>query len=591
MTIRLLPPNLVNQIAAGEVLERPASAVKELVENAIDAGATKIEVSLRDGGKALISVTDNGCGMGPQELSLAVERHATSKLPEEDLWNIHSLGFRGEALPSIGSVARMTLTSQRLDSPEAWSLSVEGGVKGNPEPAAFRPGTKIDIRDLFFATPARLKFLKTPGTEVQYALDTLNRLAMVYPDIAFSLSHDGKVLMSYGANDRLGRLKDIMGKDFALNALPLDAQREGITLTGYVGLPTLNRGTASHIYLVVNGRPVRDKALITAARVAYQDVLARDRYPQVALFLECPNDSVDVNVHPQKSEVRFRDSAGVRGLVIGAIKSVLAGAGHRTATTVSQAALGAFRPSPMSFVPTHQPSLRPFPQGAYEPTVSSLREEWRDLPLDAPSPRALAPQPDSPPTHYPLGVACAQVHGTYIVAQNDKGIVLVDQHAAHERLVYEGLKNQLMTRGIQTQPLLIPEVVELPLSQMAAIKDRLGELAEFGLVLEPFGEGAVLVREVPTHLQDRNYKSLVTDIADELSEFDHTTSLKEKIHEVCSTMACHGSIRAGKSLSLPEMNALLRQMETTPHAGQCNHGRPTYVELTLGEVEKLFGRR
>ena len=609
MTIKLLSPNLVNQIAAGEVLERPASAVKELVENSIDAGATHVDVVMRDGGRTFLSVTDNGCGMTQAELELAVQRHATSKLPDNDLWNINTLGFRGEALPSIGSVSRLTLTSQKQHAEEAWSLLIEGGQQHTSEPTAFRPGTRIEVRDLFYATPARLKFLKMPATEIQHTLDMLNRLSMATPQVGISLSHDGKTLIDYVAQTtnhtgQLERLKEVMGREFADNSCVVESERDGLKLSGYAGLPTLNRGTGSHMYVFVNGRPVKDKLLNSAVRAAYKDFLAKDRFPFVSLFLDCPPEAVDVNVHPTKSEVRFRDTGSVRGMIVGSIKHALNQAGHRASTTVAQEALGAMSaPAPAYY----QPSLKPIPGYTYGATNPAPAPNFHEpssatpnygsvapgsMDFELPSAKTFdTPVADTQQTSYPLGAPCAQVHETYIVAQNEDGIVIVDQHAAHERLVYEEMKRSLQAGHVQTQPLLIPEVVELPTHQLQVLTSKLDDLASFGLVLEPFGNGAVLVREIPCFLEDTNYRQLVTDVADELSEYDASTSLKDKIHEVCSTMACHGSIRSGKKMTPPEMSALLRQMEATPHSGQCNHGRPTYVDLKLKDIEKLFGRR
>jgi len=586
MPIRVLPPTVVNRIAAGEVIERPASAVKELVENAIDAGATRIEVTLREGGRSLISVSDDGCGMSAAELALAVERHATSKLPDDDLTHIATLGFRGEALPSIGAVGRLTITSRAAGSDGAWALTVEGGAKGAVQPAAHAQGTRIELRDLFYATPARLKFLKAARTERDHVEDVINRLAMAHPAIGFALTDEAKPvlrlapaagdLLADAAAARLARLAQVMGRDFADNALQLDVTREGVRLTGHIGLPTLNRATAAQQYLFVNGRPVRDRLLQGAVRGAYQDFLARDRHPLVALFLEVPAEAVDVNVHPAKAEVRFRDAGLVRGLIVGACKHALAEAGHRAATTVATAALGSFRPASV-------------PSGwryAPEPQTAQLHE------VVTPAARAPEPEPvNGAASAYPLGAARAQLHETYIVAQTADGIVIVDQHAAHERLVYERMKEALAAHGIARQALLIPEVVELEGAAAERLVARRAELAELGLVIEAFGPGAIVVREVPALLGIADVKGLVRDLADELAEFGQALSLKERLEEICGTMACHGSVRAGRALTAAEMNALLREMEATPHSGQCNHGRPTYVELKLADIERLFGRR
>jgi DNA mismatch repair protein MutL len=594
MAIRQLPPVLVNRIAAGEVIERPAAAVKELVENAIDAAASRIDIVLEEGGQALISVADNGAGMTPEELALAVERHCTSKLPDDDLSQISALGFRGEALPSIGAVSRMRIVSRPPDVANAWEITVEAGIKHAPVPAAYPTGTRVEVRDLFFATPARLKFLKTLRTERDLALDAVRRLAMAYPGIAFTVTGDeGRVMLRLAAvADSVGRrtrLAALLGRDFAENSVEIDAERGGFRLSGLAGLPTLNRALPRDQYLVVNGRPVRDKLLVGAVRGAYQDVLARDRHPIVALFLDGPPAEIDVNVHPAKAEVRFRESALVRGLIVGALRNALAVAGHRASSTVAAAAVAAFRPpdlhrhsgsSPASLLRFAFPA--PSPSLALAETGNSfLRPIGETEPGAAPAPSEEAP----------LGAARAQLHGTYILAETARGIVLVDQHAAHERLVYERMKEALAERGVARQALLLPEVVELDEAAAARLAARAQELAEFGLVLEPFGPGAVVVREVPALLPGVDVKALVRDLADELAEWGDTLALKERIETVCGTLACHTSVRAGRRLSPVEMDALLRQMEATPNSGQCNHGRPTYVALDLADIERLFGRR
>ena len=605
MTLRRLPEGLVNRIAAGEVVERPAAVVKELVENALDAGARQIDVVLRDGGRAFISVSDDGCGMTPEELALAVERHATSKLPDDDLVNIQTLGFRGEALPSIAAVSRLTVASRAAGAAEAWSLSVEAGRKGRPQPAAQPPGTRVEVRDLFFATPARLKFLKAARTELGHAQDALRRLAMAHPEVGFTLADEARSVLRLAPCEgelfeaRLARLAAVMGRDFAQNALAVEALRDDLRLTGYIGLPTLNRGNAQQQYLFVNGRPVRDRLLQGAVRGAYQDFLARDRHPLVALFLELPAEAVDVNVHPAKTEVRFREPGLVRGLIVGACRHALAEAGHRAATTVAGAALGALRPHAGPGLPYAQAGRHgggTLPRGlaeaaaAYHAPLPGLADAPAARPAEgAPS---ATEEPDSETTEaYPLGAARGQLHATYIVAQTGDGIVIVDQHAAHERLVYERMKQQLGERGVVAQLLLIPEVVELDEGAAARLTARAGELAELGLGLEPFGPGAVVVREVPALLGEVDAQGLVRDLADELAELGEALTVKERLEEVCGTLACHGSVRAGRRLNAAEMNALLRQMEATPHSGQCNHGRPTYVELKLADIEKLFGRR
>ncbi|MGD9743196.1 MAG: DNA mismatch repair endonuclease MutL [Dongiaceae bacterium] len=606
MTIRLLPPELVNRIAAGEVVERPASALKELVENAIDAGARRIDIHLREGGRSLIAVEDDGEGMSAEELALAVERHATSKLPSDDLVHIGTLGFRGEALPSIASVSRLAITSRKRGSDEAWSLAVEGGAKGRPQPAARSAGTRVEVRDLFFATPARLKFLKAPRTELNHAEEAVRRLAMAHPAIGFGLADEDRVVLRLAAAGedlladpaaaRLARLGAIMGRDFADNALAIDALREGLRLSGHAGLPTLNRATADLQFLFVNGRPVRDRLLQGAVRGAYQDFLARDRHPLLALFLEIPPAEVDVNVHPAKAEVRFRDPGLVRGLIVGALRHALAAAGHRASTTVAAAALGSFRaPEPAFAGRGFAPPPRGIPHRLAEQAAAAF------APLDGFDRPSAAP--DRAPvsggvsggtedrTAYPLGAARAQLHETYILAQTGDGLVIVDQHAAHERLVYERMKTALAERGVARQGLLIPEVVELEAPAVVRLVQRAPELAELGLVLEGFGPGAVVVREVPALLGPTDAKGLVRDLADELAELGDAVSLKERLEHVCGSMACHGSVRAGRRLAPAEMDALLRQMEATPHSGQCNHGRPTYVELKLADIERLFGRR
>ena len=610
MTIRLLPETTVNRIAAGEVVERPASVVKELVENAIDAGARHIEVMLADSGKTSIVVTDDGNGMNAEELILAVERHATSKLPDDDLLMIDSLGFRGEALPSIGSVARLSIASRARGADAAWEITVEGGRKGQAKPSSLARGTRIEVRDLFFATPARLKFLKGDRTETGHTLDVIRRLAMARPDIAFTVSDErGKRLrLDEAAGDlldvRLRRLSDVMGRDFAENALIIDAEREGIRLTGYAGLPTLNQAYARGQYLFVNGRPVRDPLLTGAVRGAYQDLLARNRHPMVALYLEIPPREVDVNVHPMKTEVRFRDAGLVRGLIVGALRHALAEAGHRASTTVAAQTLGAFRPG-SGAAPTlpmgGRSSYGMMPAGS----SAALAEYYAPLSgMEAPSARVepgmegkgLAEAQEAYQTadtsvQHPLGAARAQLHETYIVAQTSNGIVIVDQHAAHERLVLERMKEAMAGGAVKRQGLLLPEVVEMEEAACERVLARADEFAEMGLTIEAFGPGAVVVREVPALLGTTDVAGLVRDLADDLAEMGEGLTLKERMEEVCGTMACHGSVRAGRRLNAQEMDALLRQMEQTPNSGQCNHGRPTYVELRLEDIERLFGRR
>jgi DNA mismatch repair protein MutL len=593
MTIRQLPPVIVNRIAAGEVIERPAAAVKELVENAIDAGATRIEVVLREGGQALIAVSDNGAGMTADELSLAVERHCTSKLPDDDILHIAMLGFRGEALPSIGAVSRLSITSRPVEAANAWEILVEAGTKRAPAPAAYPPGTRVEVRDLFFATPARLKFLKSPRSERDQAVDTVKRLAMAYPGVAFSVTgDDDRVLLRLpAAASREARLAALLGRDFAENSIPVTAERQGFRLSGLIGLPTLNRGLPRDQYLVVNGRPVRDKLLVGAVRGAYQDVLARDRHPMVALFLDGPPAEIDVNVHPAKAEIRFRDAGLIRGLIVGALRHALEAAGQRASTTVADLALAAFRPGMAG-----AGDAAAMPRFAFPPSLPpvGLAEAANRFLMPGETataePAALAGASEAA-ADAPLGAARAQLHGTYILAETAQGIVLVDQHAAHERLVYERMKEQLARHGVARQSLLLPEIVELDPALAARLAARAEELAEFGLILEPFGQGAVIVREVPALVSGLDVKSLVRDLADELAEWGDALALKERIEHVCGTLACHSSVRAGRRLAPAEMDALLRQMEATPNSGQCNHGRPTYVTLALSDIERLFGRR
>src|SRR6266851_2855440 len=594
MTIRLLPPVLVNRIAAGEVIERPAAAVKELVENAIDAGASRIDVALKEGGQNLIAVVDNGGGMTPDELALAVERHCTSKLPDDDLLRIAALGFRGEALPSIGAVSRMRIVSRPPGAENAWEIAVEAGAKHAPVPAAHPPGTRVEVRDLFFATPARLKFLKTPRTERDLAVDMVRRLAMAYPAIAFNVTGDEERLLlrltataeGSPAIARRARLAALLGRDFTENSVAVAAERAGFHLTGLIGLPTMNRGLPRDQYLVVNGRPVRDKLLVGAVRGAYQDVLARDRHPMVALFLDGPSAEIDVNVHPAKAEVRFRQSGLVRGLIVVALRNGLAAAGHRASSTVAAAAVAAFHPGDLQ---RHGGSRAESPQHfAFPPSSPSLALAENANAFLRPGESA---EPPAAVPEAPLGAARAQLHGTYILAETANGIVLVDQHAAHERLVYERMKEALAAHGVARQALLLPEVVELDETATVRLAARAEELAEFGLVLEPFGPGAVVVREIPAMLPGLDVAALVRDLADELAEWGDALALKERIETVCGTLACHTSVRAGRRLSPAEMDALLRQMEATPNSGQCNHGRPTYVALDLADIERLFGRR
>ena len=609
MPIRRLPETLINRIAAGEVIERPSSVVKELVENAIDAGARNIEVAIEAGGRTVVRITDDGHGMTPEELALAVERHATSKLTDDALMDIRTLGFRGEALPSIGAVSRLSITSRPPGADAAFEITVEGGAVAEPRPAALGGGTRIEVRDLFFATPARLKFLKSERSEMMAAQDIVKRLAMAHAGIRFCFSHGGARGLDYPAQAESGegrraRLADVMGREFAENALQIAAEREGVRLSGFAALPTLNRANSQMQFLFVNGRPVRDKLLYGAVRGAYADFLARDRHALVALFVDIDPQQVDVNVHPTKAEVRFRDPGLIRGLIVGALKQAMTEAGHRASTSIADETLAALRPEPATASSgamggggyTYHQSTRPgyglreaaavfqAPLGAAAPAFESVEAPSADV-----GPAYEVPAEDL--LSRPLGAARAQMHENYIIAQTEDGLVIVDQHAAHERLVYERLKQQLDDHGVARQPLLVPDIVDLEETEVARLLERAEELDGLGLVLEGFGPGAVAVREVPALIADTDIAGLVRDLAAELAEMDQTLGLKERIDHVLATVACHGSVRSGRRLKAEEMNALLRQMEATPHSGQCNHGRPTYVELKLSDIERLFGRR
>jgi DNA mismatch repair protein MutL len=610
--IRRLSEATINRIAAGEVVERPASAVKELVENAIDARADHIDISLGEGGKALILIEDNGHGMTSDELVLAVERHATSKLPDGDegdrLFRITSLGFRGEALPSIGAVARLDITSRTPTAETASRIQVAGGRSNGVSPAAGQRGTRVEVRDLFYATPARLKFLKSDRAETTAVNDIVKRLAMAHPEIGFSLTSDGRRSYTYpketGEAAQLDRLSAIMGSDFGKNAVPVMAERDGLKLYGFAGLPTFNHATAQKQYLVVNGRPVRDRLLNGAVRGAYQDFLAGNRHPALALFLDIDPAQLDVNVHPAKTEVRFRDAGLVRSMIVGALRAALGNAGHRAATTVADQTLAQFRPGGApSIDPTlyqaaaqYQAPLDPHAPLAPEDqartqALAEAAAEWLSTP-GGPS-MAQTPAPDA---SLPLGLARAQLHETYILSQTHDGFVIVDQHAAHERLVYERMKNQIADQGIKRQLLLVPDVVELEPEEGETILGRADELADLGFVIERFGPGAqgriaVLVREVPAMMTKGDSAAMLRDMAEEMQHLGQGLALKEKLEEISGTLACHTSVRAGRRLNVEEMNALLRDMEATPNSGQCNHGRPTYVELKLTDIERLFGRR
>ena len=595
--IRQLDDAAINRIAAGEVLERPASAVKELVENAIDAGAGRIEVSIADGGKTLIRVVDDGCGIAADDLPLALARHATSKIDGSDLLNIHSFGFRGEALASLGAVGRLTMTS-RVAPADAAKVSVAAGRMDPVVPAALSGGTVVELSDIFFATPARLKFLRTDRAEVQAVTDVVKRLAMAEPFVTFILKDtsggDAKITFRADAEtgdmfDALhGRLRSVLGKDFADNALAIDAERDGFHLTGYAALPTYSRGAAVAQFLFVNGRPVRDKMLLGALRAAYMDVLSRDRHPVAALFVDCDPTLVDVNVHPAKTEVRFRDPGTVRGLIVSGLRQALAQAGHRASTTVAGAVLGAMQaePSQPRTYQMERPSFsaRSMTFQAQAPTAIPGFSE----PSARFEPITEVETPDR--EHLPLGAARAQVHENYIIAQTEDGVVIVDQHAAHERLVYEKLKAQMAENGVASQALLIPEIVELPEADCAQVLGCADDLMRLGLEIEAFGGNAVAVRATPAILGEVNAEALIKDIRDELVDQADSTQVGARIDAILSRVSCHGSIRSGRRMQADEMNALLRQMEATPKSGQCNHGRPTYVELRLADIERLFGR-
>ena len=610
MPIRRLPETLINRIAAGEVVERPASAAKELVENALDAGARRIRVGLVNGGIDGLEVADDGIGMAPDQLRLAIERHATSKLPDEDLAAIATMGFRGEALPSIGSVATLSLTS-RPEGGEGWRLVVDNGRIVHDGPAGAAPGTVARVDGLFAQVPARRKFLKSPRSELAACLDHIRRLAMARPEVGFVVEHEGRRLLNLpplpdaSPHSTLARLAAIIGPDFAGNAVAVDLEREGLHLAGLAGIPTWNRGVSDHQYLFVNQRPVKDRLLVGALRGAYQDLLARDRHPVVALFLNVPSDFVDVNVHPAKTEVRFRDAAQVRGMIVSGLRRALDEAGHRASTRVSGAALAAFVSEPLPSAAGAWP-----PAGGADPAAGGALAfpgafaggagpavGWAEAPrlfnqlppAFAASGPAAAPAP--PLQQFPLGAARGQVAATYIVAETDDALIIVDQHAAHERLTLERMNRALAGGAVASQALLVPEVVELDEIGAGRVADRADELAELGLEVEAFGPTAILVRATPALLGTCDVKGLITDLADDLSAFGRALSLKERLDGVAATMACHGSVRAGRHLSIAEMNALLREMEVTPHSGQCNHGRPTWVRLAKTDIEKLFGRR
>ena len=615
MTIRILPNTLINQIAAGEVVERPASVLKELIENAIDAGATKIDVLLKEGGKSLITVVDDGRGMSQDELSLAVERHATSKLPDDNLFNIHYLGFRGEALPSIASVARLSIVSRAQGSDNAWKIEVCGGQKSEVCPAALTKGTRIEVRDLFYATPARLKFLKTAAAETGQCVDILNRIALANPHISFYLSDEKSRKVALNAQQgelfdaRLKRLADVMGREFGENSFLINAQRESLKISGYTSLPTLNKANSLSQYLFVNNRPVRDKLLLGAIKGAYQDVLAGGRYPMCALFFDIDPAYVDVNVHPAKAEVRFYDNALVRGLLVSAIRNGLNQASQRSANVLNVETLlqdkipdfGEFPPSDTyhlaetssfrnqtDFYP--QFSSRPPSSVGFAKSQAILPELERKLSVRVEEGEKLAATMPQDESNGPLGMAKAQFHDTYIISQTEDSIIIVDQHAAHERIVMEKMKSALVNGQVSSQMLLLPEVIDLKPADKVRLLDAAADLAKLGLVIEEFGTTAIIVRETPALLGECDVHALITDLAEEMAEWGKGFELTEKLHLICATMACHGSVRAGRKLNIAEMNHLLREMERTPHSGQCNHGRPTYIELRVRDVERLFHR-
>ncbi|AJY44702.1 DNA mismatch repair endonuclease MutL [Martelella endophytica] len=614
MSIIQLSETVINQIAAGEVIERPASAAKELVENALDAGATRIEIATAGGGKALLRVTDNGSGMSPDDLSLAVRRHCTSKITG-DLTDIRTLGFRGEALPSIGSVARLSIASRMRAAGEGYRIALEGGRLAEPVPAPVNPGTIVEVRDLFFATPARLKFLKTERAEAGAITEVVKRMALAFPAVRFVLSGSDRSTLELAAtgDDRLARIAQVLGRDFRDNAIEIDAAREDVALTGFAGVPTYNRGNSGHVYAFVNGRPVQDKLLMGAIRAAYAETVPKGRYPVAVLWFTLDPALVDVNVHPAKADVRFRDPGLVRGLIIGAIREALTRSGDRASSTGADAMLNAFRPG---FAVRDNPARAFSPAFERRPSAdwSAARSPYRpqgfeERPAEAfadapaaqdgfsgfasPSARAetFAEAPsEAPAANHPLGAARAQIHENYIVAQSETGLIIVDQHAAHERLVYEAMRKALADRRLPSQVLLIPEIIDLPEEDCDRLMPFADDLAQLGLVYERFGPGAIAVRETPAMLGEVDAVALVRQLADEAAEWETADGLRNRLEAVAATMACHGSVRSGRRLRADEMNALLRQMEVTPGSGQCNHGRPTYIELKLADIERLFGR-
>ncbi|CAD7336152.1 DNA mismatch repair endonuclease MutL [Sphingomonadales bacterium 56] len=592
MSIRRLPEHLVNRIAAGEVVERPASALKEVIENALDAKSTRISIRLSGGGLDRIEVSDDGCGMAAHEIALALERHATSKLPDDAIENVSTLGFRGEALPSIASVARLSIDS-RPKGQDGWNRTVDNGVLLSEGPAALPPGTRITVEQLFARVPARRKFLRSAKAEYAACLDVVRRLAMAHPSVAFTLEHDGRrAIAVQGGEAREDRVAALTDRALAENHVIVSLEREGVRLSGVASLPTYNRGVGDHQFLFVNGRPVRDRLLIGAVRGAYADMLARDRHPVVALFLDVPPLEVDVNVHPAKTEVRFRDPAMIRGMIVSGVRRALDAEGFRSVQQADPASLSAWKTEPVT--PTPISALPIFEAGSlnYAPPAATFADRRPSFTAPPPLARAepaAAPAPEG--TSFPLGVARGQVARTYIVAEAEDGLVIVDQHAAHERLTLERMRRAMEGQGVAAQALLLPEVVELDEPACDRLETRIDELRDFGLELERFGPSAMLVRAVPAMLGQGDVQGIVTDLADDLAAYDETLSLKERLDLVAATMACHGSVRAGRVLSVAEMNALLREMEITPRSGQCNHGRPTWVKLGHGDIEKLFGRK
>lgn len=602
MAIRVLPEHMINVIAAGEVIERPASVIKELLENAIDAGASHLSILLENAGKTKITITDNGCGISPQDLVLAIERHATSKLPTDDLSQVATLGFRGEALPSIGAIAKLSITSRLREADSGWRIEVQGGKKSAVQPASLNPGTIVEVQDIFFATPARLKFLKSDATELAHIIDVINRLALITPQIGFSLQHRERSLLRYAKiqDNLLGvdlyqpRVLQVMGQEFISNSLMVKAEREELKLWGLIGLPTYHRANSQEQYFFVNNRPIRDRQLQAAIRVAYHDVLPHDRYPATVLYLEMPTDQLDVNVHPAKIEVRFRHADRVRSLIISALKSRLMQNDVKTADTIGQQAVQYFKPE----------AGRRNPGLVFAERAPAQQFSWNTNPVFSKPSQVFNPNSNSStppvplssslkpvePDHF-LGHAVAQIHRTYIVAQTQEKVIIVDQHAAHERLIYEKMKNGLQAEGVKRQALLIPEVVNLPQGRAAIFMEKAEDLSKLGLTIEPFGVDAVLVREIPALLGKEDIAQIILDLAEQIFENGESWAVQNHLNEICGTFACHHSIRAGQALNLSEMDALLRQMEQTPNSSQCNHGRPTYVELKREDMEKLFGRR